>query len=306
MITYNQERIIGRAIESLLSQKEYIYEICISDDCSTDGTWKVLNEYASQYPKLFKLHRNNPNLGIFTNIEHTWTMPTGDLVYHLAGDDEAGEDWFKTVVEFIHANEIDFSNELLCIYGNYLALYPNQDSFVGKNNLIMIDRMPLSLYERGLINNRSCTYSTKILKLFHNVSIGKSYIAENVQDAQLHIFSDKRYYIDKLANIYYSGIGVSKSMSEDIKKQYEQTMVYAFQFFDSLGIEFSRPDRNLPSYNIALKHFRWNPSLSTFLKLVKSWILCFDFSLLKYSIDFRRLLFRVLHRLPHKTPIHFK
>ena len=93
VITYNQEDVIRRAIDSLLVQKDYIYEICVSDDCSKDRTWNILKEYSEKYPGLFVLNRNNPNIGIFENIEKTWTMPTGEIIYQLSGDDACGEGW---------------------------------------------------------------------------------------------------------------------------------------------------------------------------------------------------------------------
>ena len=44
MITYNQEKIVRRALDSLIAQKDYLYEICINDDCSTDNTFQVIQE----------------------------------------------------------------------------------------------------------------------------------------------------------------------------------------------------------------------------------------------------------------------
>ena len=43
IITYNQEDLIKRAIDSILCQKEYgLNKIVVSDDCSSDNTWNVL------------------------------------------------------------------------------------------------------------------------------------------------------------------------------------------------------------------------------------------------------------------------
>ena len=39
------------------------------------------------------------NVGIFENIEFTWTMPEGDLIYQLSGDDECGDGFFKAVLD---------------------------------------------------------------------------------------------------------------------------------------------------------------------------------------------------------------
>ncbi|MBQ2527095.1 MAG: glycosyltransferase family 2 protein, partial [Bacteroidales bacterium] len=123
IITYNQEDVIARTLESLLSQ-EYLYEICVSDDCSSDRTWEILNEYSSRYPGLFKLNRNDPNLGIFANEEKTWEMPTGDIVYRIAGDDMCCEGYFKAVVDFISEKGIDIGSDLYCVVGNTIVKYP--------------------------------------------------------------------------------------------------------------------------------------------------------------------------------------
>ena len=128
VITYRQEGIVGRTLDSLLAQKDYLYEICVSDDCSPDHTWDVLLDYQKRYPDIIKLHRNEPNVGIFENTEQSWTMATGDVVNTIAGDDTTPDGWYKAVVEFIQQNNIDYKNELFCIYGDFKCIYPNGDS----------------------------------------------------------------------------------------------------------------------------------------------------------------------------------
>lgn len=305
VICYKQEELIKRAINSLLAQKDYIYEICVSDDCSPDRTWEVLQEYDKQYPGLFKLHQNRPNVGIFENIEYTWTMPTGDIIYRLAGDDECGEGWFKTVIEFIQNNHIDYKNELFCIYANHQCRYPNGDSITIKNKYVNRGFNRVRLYERGLLYNRGCTYSIKVLNKFHKVSIGRSYVVENAQDSQVHIFSEIPYYIDKIANIYYSSIGVSSSINSGRVKEYENTMIYAFDFFKSIGLSFPNSDKNLPQFNIAQKHFRWSPSLNNYCLLVIAYFKSFDFPLSFYGFDLKRKIFALLRRLPHTKSVNW-
>lgn len=302
---YKQEELIKRAINSLLAQKDYIYEICVSDDCSSDNTWRVLQEYDKQYPGLFKLHQNSQNVGIFENVEYAWTMPTGDIVYRLAGDDECGEGWFKTVVEYIQENNIDYKKQLFCIYANHQCRYPNGDSITIKNKYVNSGHNRVRLYERGLLMNRGCTYSINVMKKFQKVSKGRSYMVENAQDCQVHVFSEVSYYIDKVANIYYSNIGVSRTISVGRVIEYENTMIYAFDFLKSLGLTFSKSDLRLPEYNIAQKHFRWSPTFANFCSLVKTYLLSFDFPLSFYGFDIKRKVFAFVRRLPHKNTINW-
>lgn len=213
MITYKQENLVKRAIDSLLEQKEYIYEICISDDCSPDNTWKVLQDYDKQYPGLFKLHRNEHNLGIFQNVEESWKLPTGDIIYQLSGDDECGKGYFKHIVDFIRDKKIDYKNELFCIYGDFAVVSPDGKMTIKKNDFITKNDNSVKLKIRGLVTNRATCYSINVMRKFEKVSEGRSYHVELAQDAQLQIFTEKNYYMPYCGNIYYSQIGVSKKMS---------------------------------------------------------------------------------------------
>ena len=52
MITYNHEKFIAQAIESVLIQKtEFPFELVIGEDCSTDNTRAVVQEYSHKYPE---------------------------------------------------------------------------------------------------------------------------------------------------------------------------------------------------------------------------------------------------------------
>lgn len=52
-ITYNQEKYIGKALESFVHQKvSFPYEIIIHDDASTDGTRDIIQKYKEKYPDL--------------------------------------------------------------------------------------------------------------------------------------------------------------------------------------------------------------------------------------------------------------
>ncbi len=48
MATYNGSTFIQQQINSILSQSYSDFELIICDDCSTDNTWNLLNEFASE------------------------------------------------------------------------------------------------------------------------------------------------------------------------------------------------------------------------------------------------------------------
>lgn len=50
MASYNGEKYIADQIESILGQTETDWKLIIQDDCSTDSTAKIAQEYADKYP----------------------------------------------------------------------------------------------------------------------------------------------------------------------------------------------------------------------------------------------------------------
>ena len=54
--TFNSSETISTCIESVLDQTYKNIELLIVDDCSTDNTYEILDDYRKKYPqvKLFK------------------------------------------------------------------------------------------------------------------------------------------------------------------------------------------------------------------------------------------------------------
>src|SRR5919108_5026674 len=52
MLTYNQEPYVRQAIDSVLTQRTtFGYELVVSDDCSSDGTAKIVKELEGRHPE---------------------------------------------------------------------------------------------------------------------------------------------------------------------------------------------------------------------------------------------------------------
>ncbi len=84
IMTYNHEKYIERALESVFSQKtELPFEIVVSDDHSTDNTLQVLSKYGSR----IRLITHDENVGIARNFYDVLTSCRGDYICDLGGDD---------------------------------------------------------------------------------------------------------------------------------------------------------------------------------------------------------------------------
>lgn len=88
ILTYNQERFVGQAIESAVGQVcDFPFEVLVVDDCSTDGTAEVCRRYAERYPQTVKFVRNEKNKGLIDNYFDTLLSVETPYIADCAGDD---------------------------------------------------------------------------------------------------------------------------------------------------------------------------------------------------------------------------
>ena len=88
MITYNHEKFIAHALDSVLMQEvNFEYEIVIGDDLSTDRTREILLRYQQKYPELIKLIFHETRMGVGGNAYAVLDACKGDYIALLEGDD---------------------------------------------------------------------------------------------------------------------------------------------------------------------------------------------------------------------------
>ena len=58
MVSYNQEKYIREAIESIMNNDVLPEVFIIHDDRSSDETWNIISEYAQKYPNIIKATQN--------------------------------------------------------------------------------------------------------------------------------------------------------------------------------------------------------------------------------------------------------
>ncbi|HFU4188851.1 TPA: glycosyltransferase [Streptococcus suis] len=67
--SYNYEQYISKALDSILNQKtDFIFEVIVVDDCSTDSSRTILEKFREQYPNYIRLFFNEKNKG----LTRTW------------------------------------------------------------------------------------------------------------------------------------------------------------------------------------------------------------------------------------------
>jgi len=94
--TYNHEKFIAQALDSVLSQQgDFVLEILVGEDGSTDTTAAIVRDYAQRFPQIIHAIYHNPDDKLFINgrktgrknFLHNLISASGDYIALLDGDD---------------------------------------------------------------------------------------------------------------------------------------------------------------------------------------------------------------------------
>ena len=200
MATYNGEKYIKEQIDSILKQTVQDFEIVVCDDCSSDGTWFILEDY-SNHDNRIKVFRNEGNLGFKKNFEKAIMLCQGDYVA-LSDQDDI---WTTNHLEVL-LNEMKDGVQIVC--GRPLFVDEQNKELPEKYDYFKMDRAPISNDDtaRHVFLGRS-TYqgaSMLIRKSFFDVAlpIPDEALYHDSWFAALACIMDGFVYIDKFIMRY--------------------------------------------------------------------------------------------------------
>lgn len=104
MPVYNCRDFVAQSIDSIRSQTLKNWEFLIIDDHSTDGTWKILTDYAKR-DKRIKLFRNRTNLGLVKSLNKIIPFTKGEFVARMDADDISLPQRLRRQVLLLRKNE---------------------------------------------------------------------------------------------------------------------------------------------------------------------------------------------------------
>jgi len=102
LTTYNRESYVAEAIESVLAQTYEDFELVVSDDCSSDRTLEIVNDYA-QRDRRIRVSVNERNLGDYGNRRQVASLATGRFLKYHDSDDVMYRHCLAAMVEPLEA-----------------------------------------------------------------------------------------------------------------------------------------------------------------------------------------------------------
>ncbi len=223
---YNVERYLPMCLESVVRQGLEDYEAIIVDDGSTDGSSKICDEFALQYPQIRVIHQENQGLSGARNtgIKNA----KGKYVYFVDSDDFLVPNSLSKVLEIALSHDADVAG--------FNSLGGVREELVVKSALINNEKADSSRVMSGdeyiATHNALTTVWWYIIKRTYLLSLGLSFpLGHHLEDGSFTpfvLFQAKRIIHIKATVYCYVMQPGSIMHNRDRKRQYSMLADYAF------------------------------------------------------------------------------
>lgn len=201
-LKYNVNKLIGLSLK-------YNFDICVSDNASTDGTQEYMLNLITKY-NFIRYHRNNENMGAAYNFDCVLKMADTEYAWFLGDDDEIIEEGLIKVIEILNKNKPE-----ICVVngndGNKRVKDIQSKLYMNKNEVL------------AEIGEHMSWISSLILskKVVNNLKI--SNIKDNAFPHLIEIFK----YLNYNCNLYWLDYVVIK-IQNNIQSRYQKKILDYF------------------------------------------------------------------------------
>lgn len=114
---YNYAQYLPEAIDSVLAQTYVDFELIVVDNCSTDNTEEIVNNYAKNDARI-KFVQNQENIGMYRNYNQALLYASGKYIKFLNADDK----FEPTLLEkFVNVLENDTTISIITSYRQFFG-----------------------------------------------------------------------------------------------------------------------------------------------------------------------------------------
>ena len=102
---YNCAPTLREAIDSIIGQTYDNWQLVMCDDCSTDDTYAVAEEYRRQYPEKMILLRNEKNMRLSYSLNRCLAAADGVYIARMDGDDVSAPERLEKQVAYLESHK---------------------------------------------------------------------------------------------------------------------------------------------------------------------------------------------------------
>lgn len=121
--TYNGRAFIRQTIESCLQQTYQNIQLIIIDDCSTDGTDKIIKEYSEKDNRIL-YHRNDTNIKLPASLNIGFRLAKGDYYTWISDDNFFSPKTIESLMAQLGTDDLIYSSyHIINDKGNIIDKY---------------------------------------------------------------------------------------------------------------------------------------------------------------------------------------
>lgn len=208
LATYNGEKYIKEQIDSLLSQTYKEFSILIGEDCSTDSTKKILENYKKQYPNKIKIINNKIQKGHCYNFLNLLKATKGEYVFFCDQDDIWEKDKVELTLFEMGKYEIKNPKTPILIHTDQVVVNEDKE-ILSTSSTIYFKKIInfLSVEEiafRGGLHGCTMLLNKEMIQLLKNIKIWecKNLSYHDWSIAIIAFMKGKIFYLEKITMRY--------------------------------------------------------------------------------------------------------
>lgn len=199
--TYNGEKFIKQQIDSIINQTYNNIRIIISDDCSTDSTRQILEEYKKKDDRII-LYFQEKNIGYIKNFEFLLTKVESKF-YALSDQDDV---WLPEKLEYsldklISTDSDLIHSDLIVVDTNLDMLYKSRWKKMGLTKKVKYDDTR-SLYLYNCITGCTILAKSKFIKDILPLPCESKFMVHDYWISLYYSIKGKICHIDKPLILY--------------------------------------------------------------------------------------------------------
>ncbi|NVN89008.1 MAG: glycosyltransferase family 2 protein [Desulfuromonadales bacterium] len=207
---YNYGRYLRQCLESIFTQTYENFELCFSDNASTDESWEIALEFAKKYPEKMHLTRNRKNFGPDANFANCYRTMRGKYFVNFCSDDVLAPEYIERCVNALetHTNAgMVIANRAIidedgkrtdeAPFYNQSCIIPGEEQAAVYMMAGINPSVSQIMYRRDVVHGRTNTgalgaryYGTRIFDFNISTDFDVAYIKEPLLLHRIHSQSD--------------------------------------------------------------------------------------------------------------------
>lgn len=210
-LVYNHEPFIEQTLDGFLMQQcNFSTLIVLGEDCSTDGSRKIITDYAAQYPGKFKLLLHDTNVGALQNQQLVFEHCEGKYIAICEGDDYWTDPLkLQKQVDFLEENP-DFSVSF------------TNTSIVNERSEVISEKSIHKLEKSIFTHSDMPIFAPTLTRVLRNVYRDKIAIKDLNADTMVLVWASKfgkMKYLDEVTSAYRKHQGGVWSLASELNKK---------------------------------------------------------------------------------------